>query len=77
MNRRSFLTSILAAAAAPAFVKYGSLMVPKGVIQEQGVIQLEAVSGYETVFMDDSLVFFNSGMWFWSHNNGSWIRIDS
>jgi hypothetical protein len=30
MNRRGFLAGILAAAVAPAYVKYGSLMMPRG-----------------------------------------------
>jgi hypothetical protein len=44
MNRRNFMKSILAAAAAPALVKYGSLMVPNSYIDgEPKLIRVQNV----------------------------------
>lgn len=34
VNRRDFLKTMLAAAAAPAYVRYGSLMVPTPITQQ-------------------------------------------
>jgi len=39
MNRRSFMESMLAAAMAPAFVRAGSLMVPRNIVDSRPMLK--------------------------------------
>lgn len=63
MNRRGFLGAILAAGMAPAFVRYGSLMVPKVVTGSDWLVMPEGF-GLSSIKREGSYVVYNKELYY-------------